>query len=308
MSVNHKVPPPFKKGEDFELWKKKLKIWQSVTPIEPKKQAGTIFLSLDDEAQTAILELDETLLSSDEGVTNVLNRLNTLYQKDRTQSAFEALEEFEALKRKDGTLIKDFCNQFELAYNKAKQYGTQLSTDVLAFRLLKSANLRDEQVELVKATVGQLNFDNMKAHLKKIHVNVGSNSSAEYGAGALKSEFETFYTEQDCMLQPQIEPEEEDTYSSQQRYGPSLPVEEENFFTQQRRRPNIPDEFGKPTKCSFCHSIYHYVSRCPDAPRPQTQTRQRGGPSTSIGSYSRGRPSYPRNTRVNYGYSPEKRL
>ena len=41
-SGNHKSPPPFKKGDDFEKWKKKLEIWQAVTPLEAKKQGAVL--------------------------------------------------------------------------------------------------------------------------------------------------------------------------------------------------------------------------------------------------------------------------
>ena len=30
------------------------------------------------------------------------------------------------------------------------------------------------------------------------------------------------------------------------------------------RRPNRPGEDGKPSQCHHCHSIYHYLSKCPD--------------------------------------------
>ena len=53
---NHKVPPPFKKGDNFENWKKTIKIWQAVTPLEKSKQGAAIFLSLDHEAREAALE------------------------------------------------------------------------------------------------------------------------------------------------------------------------------------------------------------------------------------------------------------
>lgn len=241
---NHKNPPSFKKGDNYENWKKTLGIWQLVTSLEKSKQGPAIFLSLDSEAQEAILELPQDQIACSEGVKNILTKLDNLYKKDKTQSAFEALEDFEGLKRTEGQSIKDFCNQFDLAYNKAKTYGTTLSTDVLAFRLMKSANLKEDQEDLVKATIGELNFDNMKAHLKKIHVHVGVES-------------DDFKQENSFLVEEDFYEEEEQT---------------EDIFYTQGPKPNVPDEFGNPTTCGCCQSIYHYIKDCPHALR-----RQRGG-------------------------------
>ena len=250
---NHKVPPPFKKGDNFENWKKTIKIWQAVTPLEKSKQGAAIFLSLDHEAREAVLELGEDKISAETGVTHVLTKLDGLYQRDKTQLAFEALEEFDATKRKENESISDFCNKFELAYNKAKVYGTLLSTDVLAFRLLKAAGLREEQEELVKATVGELHYENMKAKLKRI--NMGPISQTNPIKEEVFMTEETFY-----------EGGEEDE-------------EEEVYYARQ----NVPDEFGRPTKCGFCQSIFHYVKDCPHA--SNARGRQRGGPSGFRGSF-----------------------
>ncbi len=268
---NHKVPPPFKKGDNFEVWKKTLKIWQAVTPLPKEKQGAAIFLSLDSEAQEAVLELDEGEIACDDGVKNVIGKLDQLYLRDRTQLAFEALEEFESTTRKDNQDIKDFCNKFELAYNKAKIYGTNLSSDVLAFRLLKSANLTKEQESLVKATVGELTFEKMKSHLKRIN---------------MTPEYETADTKQEPIFVT-----EEITYDEEQDY------EEDIYFTHQKPRQNVPDEFGNPTRCSFCQSIFHYVKDCPHA--TASTARQRGGLSGYSGTsanrgvpHHRGAPSY----------------
>lgn len=242
--MSHKNPPPFNKGDNYENWKKTLEIWQLVTPLEVNKQGAAIFLSLEKEAREAVLELPQEDIAGDEGVNNILNCLDNLYLKDKTQSAFEALEEFESLKRKDNQSIKDFCNQFDLAYNKTKNFGTTLSTDVLAFRLMKSANLKKDQEDLVKATIGDLNFENMKTHLKKIHVSVGA---------AVEDIKQEFFTDEHYFDGDDTEEISEDVYYTV------------------KPRLNIPDEFGKPTKCGCCQSIYHYIKDCPHT------SGQRGG-------------------------------
>ena len=44
-----------------------------------------------------------------------------------------------------------------------------LPTAVLAYRVLKSANISNEKLQLARATITELNYKNMKKQLKVIH-------------------------------------------------------------------------------------------------------------------------------------------
>ena len=52
--------------------------------------------------------------------------------------------------------IKEYINEFECLLNKPKKYGSLMSSDILAYRLLKSANLEDTQEQLIRATIKDL--------------------------------------------------------------------------------------------------------------------------------------------------------
>ena len=168
-SANQKAPPTFEKGQDYTKWIKKIRIWQKLTSLEAAKQGPAVLFALSDEAQDAVLELEEDKIASETGVANIIKCLDKLYLKDKTQTAFDALEAFESYKRPSDLSITEFCNEFEKRYNKTKSYGTVMSDDVLAYRLLKSANLPESQQQLAKATVTELKYENMKTQLKKIH-------------------------------------------------------------------------------------------------------------------------------------------
>ena len=100
-----------------------------------------MFLVLEGEAQDAVLELGTEKVTGATGVKEILTCLDKLYLKDKTQSAFEALEAFEGYKRPNDLSMTDFCNEFQRLYNKTKSYGTTLSDNVLAFRVLKAAKV-----------------------------------------------------------------------------------------------------------------------------------------------------------------------
>ena len=63
--------------------------------------------------------------------------------------------------------IQAFLNEFDKRMCKTKSYGTVQSDDVLAYCLLKSANLSNNHEELIKATIPELKYDLMKDQLKK---------------------------------------------------------------------------------------------------------------------------------------------
>ena len=50
----------------------------------------------------------------------------------------------------------------------------------------------------------------------------------------------------------------------------------QNPSSQNRPALNPTDEFGKPMPCSFCHSVYHWVSSCPHVPDSVKNSRGRG--------------------------------
>ena len=108
MATYNKAPPALNKGDNYSTWKKKLGIWQQLTSFEKTKQGPALVLSLDDESQEAVLELTQAVISAEGGVDSIIEVLDGLYLKDKTQSAFEALEAFEGYRRPKGLSMTDF--------------------------------------------------------------------------------------------------------------------------------------------------------------------------------------------------------
>ena len=109
--------------------------------MEVKKQGMAFLLSLKGAAHEAVLELEEDKIDCNDALKNVLARLDKLYLKDETLTKYQALEDFESYKRPQNFPIVDYnIIQFDKHYHKIKSYGTTISEDLLAFRLLKSAN------------------------------------------------------------------------------------------------------------------------------------------------------------------------
>ena len=117
-------------------------------------------LSLEDEALDAILEIDESDTSKENGVDFIIERLNRLFKKDS-----EALMTF---KRPSDVSIQAYLNEFDMRFFKTKSYGTVMSDDILAYRLLQSVNLSTYHEELVKATILDLQYDIMKTSITRL--------------------------------------------------------------------------------------------------------------------------------------------
>ena len=57
----------------------------------------------------------------------------------------------EKFRRPEKMSITEYISEFERSLNKTKKYGS-MSSDILACRLLKSANLEDTQEQLIRGT------------------------------------------------------------------------------------------------------------------------------------------------------------
>ena len=158
------------------------------TSLEPKQQGPAIVLSLEGEAQDAILELNTNDITDKDGVNKIIERLNCLYKKDELTGKYNALESFETYKRNSNTSIRDFLTEFEKRYNKTKSHGTIWSDNLLAYRLLKSPNLTKRNEQLVKATISELKYNTVKIKLTKIFSDTNAVPKADLNNLNIKSE------------------------------------------------------------------------------------------------------------------------
>ena len=93
------------------------------------------------KATETILNLDIKEIKAKNGVENIFKALNKLYLKGKLQMAYETFDAFEKLCRTKKMSVKEYINEFEHLLNKTKKYGSSMSSDILACRLLKSARI-----------------------------------------------------------------------------------------------------------------------------------------------------------------------
>ena len=197
-AFNDKTPPAFNRlSDDYSKWKKKFNIWKTITDLDKRKQGGNLILRLDDTTQEQVLELiTEEEICSAEGADKILQKLDTLFKKDETLTAYRAYEDFESYKRPREIAIAEYLNEFEKRWNKTKANGTALSENVLAYRLLRSANLTRHDEQLVIATITEFKFESMKDQLKKVVRGMGNGGNLDFNSISIKeepTESDTFY-------------------------------------------------------------------------------------------------------------------
>jgi hypothetical protein len=145
-------------------YKKELEIWKAFTSLEKKKQGPALYLSLRGKAKEAVKELSVAEISTDDGIQAITNKLDKLFKKDDSQSAYLAYSEFENFKRPSSMPMKDFIAKFEVLNATIRGWEMTLSDLVLAYRLLQSANMNDEEMRLCRATLPELKIATMKTH------------------------------------------------------------------------------------------------------------------------------------------------
>ena len=67
--------------------------------------------------------------------------------------------------------MQHFLFYFNHVYNKLRRHGTTISDNLLTFKLLKAENILGHHKQLIKATISEINYDNIAKKIKSIFSN-----------------------------------------------------------------------------------------------------------------------------------------
>ena len=141
------------KCESYENWLLEIDIWQGFTKEDEIKQVPAIFLTFERKAHQAVRNIPPALIKNKDGVKEILKVLNKLYERDKDQLGFETYDTFDWFCCPADMSISDYINEFESLLNKTTTFAKTMPEDILAYRLLKSENLSEEQEQLVKENI-----------------------------------------------------------------------------------------------------------------------------------------------------------
>ena len=165
-----KSPPVLHEGISYEEWKRDLEIWQLLKCATAEEEGPLIYRTLSGQAKASVNDLTPAQIGANDGLQQIITRLEKLYLSDANQRIFKILDKFEKFKRPNSMSISNFILQFENLHNSVKAHKCTYPDGVLAYRLLKSANLSPHHEEMCKATVetGKWSYQTVVDQLKKI--------------------------------------------------------------------------------------------------------------------------------------------
>ena len=194
-------PPEFHEDNiSYEEYKKEVQIWQLLKICSKKAEGPLIFRTLKGRAKSVALELSVEEIGSDDGLELIMGKLDKLYLTEKNQRIYMALEDFENFRRSENGSMSEFIIEFERRHNKVVAFECSYPDGVLAYRLLKAANLSSQNEQLCRATIGtgEWSYNSMLSQLKKILSDVPSDSAVKlenvmhtYGSKQSSAQYDT---------------------------------------------------------------------------------------------------------------------
>ena len=130
--------------------------WKEITDLAKNKKGIAVALSLpeDDEHQIKDKVFDQISiddLKGDFGLSLLIEFLDKDLAKDDLTSSLEKNDDFDDFRRKEiqGQSIHEYIAMFDTNYRKIEKKSMSLPSEILAFKLLKKANITKEERLLV---------------------------------------------------------------------------------------------------------------------------------------------------------------
>lgn len=173
-----KLPPDPSAATNYIQWRNDCRLWAKLTDVPKVKQGLSLQFATqkDPNVHEIVCALDSTKVEAEAGLELVIKCLDDVYIQDKTECSYEAYESFEKMRRKDSETIKDFCLRFSTQLKRTQSYGTTMSDDLVAYRLLQSTNLSEAQKQLVRASAKEFSLAEIEKSLAKIFGNAVINS------------------------------------------------------------------------------------------------------------------------------------
>ena len=239
--------------DDYQSWKRDFALWQSITETDKKKQGVLLTLRLDKVTRDELYEdVTNEDIVSENGAKKVLSQLYCIFQKDQNLTAFRCYESFENYQRPYTVSVTECCKEFQRRLKKVEDDGTKIADHILAYKLIKSAQLNENQIQLLKATTTKMSYEEVMKQLRKI----------------FKSD--ELSCEDDCSeekIKIKVEPLDKSilyTHLEKNLKTRSKEHKTENVNNSKKRKKNPLDQYKKVTHCSNCNSINHGIKQCPD--------------------------------------------
>lgn len=167
-------PPDLKSAKNYECFKNELLLWQSLTSLDPTKQAGCVALHLPNDCsfakdiRTKVMErMTVEQLKDKDGMVQLIKVLDEELLQPEIEQAVEDWDNLENRFKSDGETIDEFVNDFERLLSRVENKGAKLPSCVKCFMMLKRIKLTHEERLIVLSKLDFDNKDNLFIDVKK---------------------------------------------------------------------------------------------------------------------------------------------
>lgn len=168
---NNNTTSPRMLPDKYEQCRKEMGDCEKTSSLSKgRRRRITVVQSLSGQPCEAISKkMDTRLITLDDSFSKIYTKLDNSF-KTRTNdlSALMAYEKFEKFVRPHGMFVSDFLEEFEKLKKQVEDYEIFLPEKVLAYRVLKSANLTEEREKYVKTRVSEFTYTAVSVLLRKI--------------------------------------------------------------------------------------------------------------------------------------------
>lgn len=276
------TPPDLNECKTYEAYKRELKAWASVTDLAKAKQGNFVALSLPNKSkfgsdlrERVFESLSPEILSAENGLEKVLEFLDKELGKDAIDDVIEKWDDFDSCRKESEQSLEDFIADYELKSNRVKATGTNLSSEILAYMLMKRAGLTNLERMLVMSRVDLTDKTNLYKNVKLNMINILGK--------CLKTKQESNVA---IKLEPALLAQHEDVlaaagyYRGRANTAPNYYQKGNKSKAQKTTYSNKPfeqkkDKGGRPINqkgpdgklmtCKACGSFRHLVKDCPDS-------------------------------------------
>ena len=123
------TPPEFTDDRPYEDWSRRVTWWKRQTELSADKQGAALASYFKGKALDAVLEIDDDVINSDNGVTVIMNKLDILFKKNTLTKKIEDIETFEKYFWEEHKSVKDFA-EFDKYSNKLKTHKIAYPEDI----------------------------------------------------------------------------------------------------------------------------------------------------------------------------------
>lgn len=147
--------PIYRKGKSWDLFHKEIEAWCYTTSVKTEKRALRIAVKLPEGPENRLLkerlftELSVNELKGADGMVRLIEFLEKNLKVEDLEDSVDKWETVENTFRRDDQSMAEFIDDFDYKYQCVESKGTKLAPDILAFMMLKRANITHDEKLLV---------------------------------------------------------------------------------------------------------------------------------------------------------------